>query len=176
MLVLDRNDFRRWQRWVGKPLVDLFESLLPCLGLFLLAPNRSGEHHRVAGALGNALPEHTVQAGRPFLELVFDNPKGKGDESLRGSGTFVYKFKELLKGGGRSILKDCMAQGLLCIEVWQVDKVTNITALVQNLLLLRENFTPTVPNIGGDLRSLVTEFPCAHEFCEEEVNVCTTRL
>ena len=150
--------------------------MLPCLGLFLLAPNRSGEHHRVAGALGNALPEHTVQAGRPFLELVFDNPEGKSDESLRRDGTAVGKVKELLKGGGRSILKDCMAQGLFCIEVRQVDKITNVATLVQNLLLLREDFTPTIPNIGGDLRSLVTELPCAHELREEEVYVCTTRL
>ena len=69
-----------------------------------------------------------------------------------------------------------MAQGLFCIEVRQVDKVTNVTALVQNLLLLRKYFTPTIPNIGGDLRSLVTELPCAHELREEEVYVCPTRL
>ena len=176
MLILDRDDLGCRQRWVGEPLIDLFESLLPCLGLFLLAPNRSGEHHRVAGALGNALPEHTVQAGRPFLELVFDNSEGKRHECLRRDGTVVGKVKELLKGGGRSILEDCMAQGLFCIEVRQVDKVTNVATLVQNLLLLRKNFTPAIPNIGGDLRSLVTELPCAHELREEEVDVCPTRL
>ena len=176
MLVLDRDDLGRRQRRGREPLVDLFESLLPCLGLFLLAPNRSGEHHRVAGALGNALPEHTVQAGRPFLELVFDNSEGERHECLRRDGTAVGKIKELLEGGGRPILEDCMAQGLLRIEVWQVDKVTNVATLVQNLLLLREDFTPTIPNIGGDLRSLVTELPCAHELREEEIYVCTTRL
>ena len=52
-----------------------------------------------------------------------------------------------------------MAQGLFCIEVRQVDEVTNVATLVQNLLLLRENFTPAIPNIGGDLRSLSRNSP-----------------